>query len=59
VNELAAILLNRGQPPQKNDPILKKLKKKPLFLRFFRAGLKQNAYPIALSTVEKTISLKI
>jgi hypothetical protein len=37
---VAAILSNRGQLPQKTVPILKNLKKNPLFLRFFRVKLK-------------------
>jgi hypothetical protein len=40
VDGVAAIRLNRGQPSEKTAPILKKLKKKSLFLRSFLAKLK-------------------
>jgi REP element-mobilizing transposase RayT len=56
-DEVAVILLYRGQPPKKTVTILKKLEKN-LFPRFFCVGLKQNTYPIALSTVGETISQK-
>jgi REP element-mobilizing transposase RayT len=35
VDGVAAILLNRGQPSEKTDPILKKLKKITIFYVFF------------------------
>jgi hypothetical protein len=56
-DEFAVILLNLGQLPQKKVPIFKNLKKTHFSL-FFRAKLKQNTYPIALSTTGKTISQK-
>jgi REP element-mobilizing transposase RayT len=54
VDGFMVILLNRGQLPQK--PL--QFGKNPLFSLVFCAGLKQNTYPIALSTVGKTISPK-
>jgi hypothetical protein len=58
VDEVAVILLNRGQLPQKNVPILNNLKKNHFFSLFFLAKLKQNAHSIVLYTCGENFPLK-